>query len=228
MGIAPGRYPPGRYNSITDADGVRVGQSTLWDGESVRTGVTAVVPDRVDRAGGTLPAGFFVGNGYGKLIGATQITELGTIETPILATGTLSAFRVADALVSYLLRLPGNESLLSVNPVVGETNDGFLSDIRARPITEEHVMAAVAGARGGPVAGGRSGPEQERPRWASKPASEPRPASCRCRMAVRAYSGRWCRPISPAPCRSLESASIRRRCCRECRMRLMSEPGIPA
>jgi D-aminopeptidase len=157
LGIAPGSYPPGQHNAITDVAGVRVGQTTLREGTGIRTGVTAVVPDRADVAGGSVPAGLFVGNGYGKLTGATQIAELGTIETPILLTGTLSTFRVADALVSHMLALPGNSDLQSVNPVVGETNDGFLSDIRARPVTQAHVLAALAAARGGPVAEGAVG-----------------------------------------------------------------------
>ncbi len=130
--------------------GVRVGHTTLVQGTDIRTGVTAIVADQLaDR--GSLPAGLFVGNRYGKLIGATQLVELGEIETPILLTGTLSAFRCADALVSYMLSLPGNDAMTSVNPVVGETNDGYLSDIRARPITEEHDLAAVQGATDGPV-----------------------------------------------------------------------------
>ena len=148
---------PGPLNAITDVAGIRVGQVTVRDGAAIRTGVTAIVPDQVDRAGGELPAGLFVGNGYGKLIGATQLAELGVIETPVVLTGTLSAFRAADALVTYMLGLPGNAGLLSVNPVVGETNDGYLSDIRARPVTEQHVLAAISGARGGPVAEGSVG-----------------------------------------------------------------------
>ncbi len=148
---------PGPLNAITDVAGIRVGQVTVRDGAAIRTGVTAIVPDQVDRAGGELQAGLFVGNGYGKLIGATQLAELGVIETPVLLTGTLSAFRAADALVTYMLGLPGNAGLLSVNPVVGETNDGYLSDIRARPVTEQHVLAAISGARGGPVAEGSVG-----------------------------------------------------------------------
>jgi D-aminopeptidase len=115
------------------------------------------VPDAVARAGGSLPAGLFAGNGYGKLIGATQLAELGEIESPVVLTGTLSAFRAADALLTYLLGLPGNDRLISANPVVGETNDGFLSDIRARPITEQHVLAALSTATTGPVAEGAAG-----------------------------------------------------------------------
>src|SRR5665811_2396776 len=153
IGIAPGRYQTGALNAITDVPGVLVGQVTVIRDPDIHTGVTAIVPERLqDR--GTMPAGLFVGNGYGKLIGATQLIELGEIETPIELTGTLSAFRAADALVSWMLALPDNETMLSVNPVVGETNDGFLSDIRARPITEQDVLDALHGATGGSVAEG--------------------------------------------------------------------------
>lgn len=153
IGIAPGRYLPGQLNGITDVPGVLVGQTTLIRAPDIHTGVTAVVPTTLHERG-TMPAGLFVGNGYGKLIGATQLVELGEIETPIVLTGTLSAFRVADALVSYMLALPGNEGMLSVNPIVGETNDGFLSDVRSRPITEQHVLDTLHGATDGPVAEG--------------------------------------------------------------------------
>jgi D-aminopeptidase len=153
LGIAPGRFAPGPLNAITDVPGVRVGQVTVRREPDLHTGVTAIVPDQL-RERGTLPAGLFVGNGYGKLVGATQLAELGEIETPILLTGTLSAFRAADALVSHLLALPGNERMRSVNPVVGETNDGFLSDIRSRPVTEAHVFRALDEAGAGAVAEG--------------------------------------------------------------------------
>jgi len=151
LGLAPGRLPPGVLNALTDVPCVRVGHVTLVSGDSIRTGVTAIVPDAVDRASGSLAAGLFVGNGYGKLVGSTQLAELGVIETPIVLTGTLSVFRAADALVTYMMRRPGNSGLLSVNPVAGETNDGFLSDIRARPVTEEHVLTALSSAVGGPL-----------------------------------------------------------------------------
>jgi D-aminopeptidase len=154
LGLDLGPYPPGPANAITDVAGIRVGQVSVLEGDRIRTGVTAIVPDAVDRAGGSLAAGLFAGNGYGKLTGATQVAELGVIETPILLTATLSAFRVADALVSYVLGVPGNERLITVNPVVGETNDGYLSDIRARPVTEQHVLTALRGAASGPVAEG--------------------------------------------------------------------------
>jgi len=157
LGLEFGPHPTAENNAITDVAGVRVGQVTVIEGDSVRTGVTAIVPDAVDLARGSLPAGLFVGNGYGKLIGATQLAELGEIESPVVLTGTLSAFRAADALLTYVLRLPGNEGLTSANPVVGETNDGYLSDIRARPVTEQHVLSALATAGAGPVAEGAVG-----------------------------------------------------------------------
>jgi D-aminopeptidase len=153
LGIAPGRFPTGPLNTITDVPGVRVGQVTVRREPDIHTGVTAIVPEPLAERG-ALPAGLFVGNGFGKLVGATQLVELGEIETPIVLTGTLSAFRAADALVTYMLSLPGNEGMRSVNPVVGETNDGFLSDIRRRPITEEHVLTALREASDGPVVEG--------------------------------------------------------------------------
>jgi len=137
-----GTRPPGRLDAITDVPGVRVGHTTLVDGDSIRTGVTAIVADRLDEHR-SLPAGLFVGNGYGKMVGSTQLTELGELETPVLLTATLSTFRVADALVTYMLGRPGRADIQSINPVVTETNDGFLSDIRARPITTQHVLAAL-------------------------------------------------------------------------------------
>ena len=151
LGLAPGTGVPGPTNTIVDVPGVRVGHASIHEGTRLHTGVTAIVPDAVDTAGGRLPAGLFVGNGYGKLVGATQLIELGQIETPILLTGTLSAFRAADALVSYVIGRPGNEHVESLNPVVGETNDGYLSDIRSRPVTEAHVLAALRGATAAPV-----------------------------------------------------------------------------
>jgi D-aminopeptidase len=137
LGITIGTLPTGSLNAITDVPGVRVGQTTLASGD-LQTGVTAIVPD--DYALG-LPAAVAVGNGYGKLVGTTQVDELGVIETPILLTGTLSTFRVADAMVSWLL--DRDPKATSLNPVVGETNDGHLSDIRRRPITPDHVHAAL-------------------------------------------------------------------------------------
>jgi D-aminopeptidase len=156
LGIIPGSLPTGRHNAITDVAGVRVGHTTLIEGSDVRTGVTAIVHDGLTGAT-SLNAGLAVGNGYGKIVGTTQLGELGVIETPVVLTGTLCTFRAADALVSYMLSLPGNEQLETVNPVVAETNDGFLSDMRRRPVTEEHVLAALRGAASGPVAEGAIG-----------------------------------------------------------------------
>jgi D-aminopeptidase len=156
LGIVPGSLPPGRYNAITDVPGVRVGHTTLVEGTDIRTGVTAIVHDGLTGSQ-TLSAGLAVGNGYGKIVGTTQVSELGVIETPVVLTATMCTFRAADALVSYMLSLPGNEKLETVNPVVAETNDGFLSDIRRRPVTEEHVLAALHGATSGPVAEGAVG-----------------------------------------------------------------------
>jgi D-aminopeptidase len=156
LGIVVGSLPAGPHNAITDVPGVRVGHTTLIEGSDVRTGVTAIVHDWLT---GTqaLNAGLATGNGFGKIVGTTQVSELGVIETPVVLTGTLSTFRVADALVSYMFSLPGNERLETVNPVVAETNDGFLSDMRRRPVTEEHVLAALRGATAGPVAEGGVG-----------------------------------------------------------------------
>ncbi|NUR65770.1 MAG: S58 family peptidase [Streptomyces sp.] len=151
--LGVGDLPTGPYNALTDVPGIRVGHTTLIDPPRVHSGVTAIVPEGVS-PGRPLPAGVFVGNGYGKLLGGTQVAELGALETPVLLTSTLSAFRVADALVGWTLDRPGNEGVRSVNPVVGECNDGLLSDIRSRPVREEHVRAALEGASGGPVAEG--------------------------------------------------------------------------
>ena len=164
--MAPGRLPTGAVNAITDVPGIRVGHATLIEGTGIRTGVTAVVHDellpRGDEHGHTpqlpgtrkLAAGLSVFNGFGKMVGSTQVAELGTIETPVLLTATLSVFRVADALLSYLRERYGDEAPGTLNPVVAETNDGYLSDIWARPITAGHVRMALDTAAGGPVAEG--------------------------------------------------------------------------
>ncbi len=156
-GIVVGILPPGPLNAITDVAGVRVGQTTVVEGDSVRTGVTAVLPQPGDLFHEKVPAAIVVGNGFGKLVGATQVRELGEIETPILLTCTLCVWRAADAMVTWLLGRPGMADVRSINPVVGETNDGYLNDIRARPIRAEHVVAALEGARGGAVEEGSVG-----------------------------------------------------------------------
>ncbi|KAA1422953.1 P1 family peptidase [Mumia zhuanghuii] len=148
--LPPGAHPRGTHNAITDVAGIRVGHATIAEGD-LRTGVTAIVPEQLGASRRDLPAGLCVGNGFGKLLGTTQLRELGAIETPILLTSTLSAFRVADALVAHLLGWPGYESVTTLNPVVGETNDGFLSDVRARAVGPQHVERALAESRPGPV-----------------------------------------------------------------------------
>jgi D-aminopeptidase len=151
VGVRVGVLPTGPENAITDVNGVLVGHTTIIRGDSIRTGVTAVLPHPGNLFQEKVPGAVFVGNAFGKLIGSTQVNELGEIETPILLTSTLATARVADDLITYMLRLPGNEKVLSVNPLVGETNDGYLNDIRSRPITEQDVLAAITSAKGGAV-----------------------------------------------------------------------------
>lgn len=156
-GVVVGIFPPGARNAITDVAGVRVGQVTVVRGDSVRTGVTAILPHAGNVFRDRVPAAVHVGNGFGKLLGTTQVRELGELETPVLLTCTLCVWRAADAMVDWLLRQPGMEGVRSINPVVGETNDGVLNDIRARPLLPEHVVAALEGATGGAVAEGAVG-----------------------------------------------------------------------
>ncbi len=157
LGLKVGILPTGPLDAITDVAGVEVGQTTIIRGENIRTGVTAVLPHPGNLYREKVPGAIFVGNGFGKLAGSTQVEEMGDIETPILLTSTTSVPRVADALISYMLALPGNEDVLSINPVVGETNDGYLSDIRGRHISPDDVFAAVKNAKGGPVEEGAVG-----------------------------------------------------------------------
>jgi D-aminopeptidase len=157
LGLKVGVLPRGPLDAITDVAGVAVGQTTIVRGDNIRTGVTAVVPHTGNLYREKVPGAISVGNGYGKLAGVTQVDELGEIETPILLTSTVAVPRVADALITYMLQLSGNEDVLSINPVVGETNDGYLNDIRGRHITPEDVFAAVRNARGGPVEEGAVG-----------------------------------------------------------------------
>ncbi|HXE74231.1 MAG TPA: P1 family peptidase [Candidatus Xenobia bacterium] len=157
LGLAPGVLQPGPLNAITDVAGVRVGHFTLVEGENIRTGATAIVPHGGNLFQEKVPAAMVVGNGFGKLIGSTQVNELGQIETPILLTNTLNVWEAAAALADYTLALPGNEEVRSVNPVVGETNDGWLSDIRKRPLRREHFLEALRAASGGPVEEGSVG-----------------------------------------------------------------------
>jgi D-aminopeptidase len=157
LGVVVGILPTGPANAITDVPGVRVGHATVVSGDSVRTGVTAVLPHSGNLFQEKVPAAVFVGNGFGKLMGSTQVAELGELETPILLTNTLNVPRAADALLDWMLALPGNEQVRSINPVVGETNDGFLNDIRGRHVGRVEVFAALKDAREGPVAEGSIG-----------------------------------------------------------------------
>lgn len=157
VGVRIGVLPPGPLNAITDVSGVFVGQTTIVRGDNIRTGVTAILPHGGNLFREKVPGAVFVGNAFGKLAGSTQVNELGEIETPILLTCTLCVPRAADALIEYMLALPDNEAVMSINPLVGETNDGYLNDIRLRPISREDVFAAIKGARGGPVEEGSVG-----------------------------------------------------------------------
>lgn len=157
IGLAPGIFQPGAVNAITDVPGVLVGHTTVTEGDSVRTGVTAIRPHAGSMYHSRVPAAMYVGNGYGKLIGITQVRELGELETPILLTCTLCVWKAADAMVEWALSRPGMEDVRSLNAVVGETNDGGLNDIRERPIRPEHVTSALDGATDGPVTEGAVG-----------------------------------------------------------------------
>lgn len=157
IGIVVGVLPPGPLNAISDVEGVRVGHQTIIKGRDVRTGVTVVLPHPGNVFQHKVAAAIAVGNGFGKLVGSTQVDELGLLETPIALTNTLSAFTAADALVKHTLRQRGNEQVISVNPVVGETNDGYLNDIRAQRVRVEDVFAAIEAAAGGPVEEGSVG-----------------------------------------------------------------------
>ncbi|MDH4196453.1 MAG: P1 family peptidase [Candidatus Aminicenantes bacterium] len=157
FGLQLGTLPPGPLNAITDVAGVKVGQVTLSEGDRVRTGVTAILPHGGNVFQDKVPAGIAIANAYGKLTGSTQVEELGTLETPIVLTNTLSVPTAAEALIDYVLSLPGNETVGSVNPVVGETNDGWLNDIRGRHVTKAHVLEAIRRAAEGPVEEGAVG-----------------------------------------------------------------------
>jgi D-aminopeptidase len=157
LGIAPGILQPGPLNAIIDVKGVRVGHTTIIEGDAVRTGVTAVLPHGANLFQEKVAGAVFVGNAFGKLAGSTQVTELGTIETPIILTNTLSVGTAMDAVVRYTLAQPGNEQVRSVNPLVGETNDGGLNDIRGLHVSTAHVLDAIARATEGAVEEGAVG-----------------------------------------------------------------------
>ncbi len=157
IGLKVGIIPTGEHNAITDVPGVRVGSVTIRQGDSVATGITAILPHAGNIFRDRVPAAAHVLNGFGKMLGLAQVQELGELETPILLTCTLCVWRAADGLVGYLLAQPGMESVRSINPVVGETNDGRLNDIRTRPITPDHVRSAIESARAGTVEEGTVG-----------------------------------------------------------------------
>ncbi len=154
IGIVVGTLPTGKNNAITDVEGVKVGHVTLIEGQDIRTGATAILPHGGNIFQEKVPAAIYLGNAFGKLIGYTQVEELGNIETPILLTNTLNVGLVADGLVEYMINLPGNERVGSINPVVGETNDGGLNDIRGRHVRQQHVKKAIESAAAGPVTEG--------------------------------------------------------------------------
>ena len=154
LGNTPGILPIGTWNAITDVSGVKVGHVTLIEGDDVRTGITAILSHEGNLFQDKVPAGIIVGNGFGKLTGSTQVHELGEIETPILLTNTLCVPRAAEAIIDWVLAQAGNEEVRSVNPVVGETNDGLLNNIRRMVVTKEHVLQAIDAASSGPVGEG--------------------------------------------------------------------------
>ena len=156
-GVIVGILPTGPLNAVTDVDGVTVGQNTVIRGGNVRTGVTAILPHNGNLFREKVPAAVFIGNAFGKLAGSTQVNELGEIETPIMLSSTLNVPRVADAVIDYMLALPGNEDVQSINPLVGETNDGYLNDIRGRVVGRDEVVAAIKNARGGAIDEGSVG-----------------------------------------------------------------------
>ncbi|KRG65317.1 D-aminopeptidase [Stenotrophomonas humi] len=157
LGVAPGIFAPGKYNAITDVAGVRVGQVTLVEGDTVRTGVTAILPHAGNVYRSRVPAALHVGNGFGKFVGSTQVNELGELETPILLTCTLCVWKAADAMAEWMLAKPDMQQVRSLNVVVGETNDGGLNDIRSRPVTADAVRRALETAQSGPVQEGSVG-----------------------------------------------------------------------
>ncbi len=157
LGICPGVLTPGKLNAITDLENVRVGHFSLNEGADIRTGVTAILPHEGNIYQDKVPAAIIVGNGYGKLLGSTQVNELGELESPILLTNTLDAPRAADAIIEWTLSQAGNESVKSVNAVAGETNDGFLNNIRKRALQPDHFLKAIANSTRGPVSEGSIG-----------------------------------------------------------------------
>src|ERR1044071_7766124 len=156
-GVIVGVLSPGSLNAITDVPGVMIGHSTIVRDANIRTGVTAILPHGGNLFREKVPGAVFIGNAFGKLAGSTQVNELGEIETPIMLTSTLNVPRVADATIDYMLALPGNQEVQSINPLVGETNDGYLNDIRGRHVGRDEVFAAIKNARAGSIEEGAVG-----------------------------------------------------------------------
>lgn len=157
LGINIGIFNPGKYNAITDVEGVEVGHKTIIEGEDIRTGVTVILPHSGNIFQEKVPAAIYVGNGFGKLIGYTQVNELGCIETPIVLTNTLAVWIAADAIKDYILSFPDNKNVYSINPVVGETNDSYLNNIQKSSVKKEDVLEAIRNAKGGEVEEGAVG-----------------------------------------------------------------------
>ena len=210
LGVTIGIFPTGPLNAITDVAGVRVGQTTLIRGDNVRSGVTAILPHGGNLFRDKVPGAIFVGNGFGKLMGSTQVDELGEIESPIMLTSTLNVPRVADAVIDFMLALPGNEDVRSINVVVGETNDGTLNDIRLRPVGRDEVFAAILNAKDGAVDEGSVGAGTGRLHSVGRVASERPRASCR-RSSAGTRSAFSCRrtsaACSPSPARPSVASS---------------------
>ena len=183
-GVVVGILPTGARNMISDVGGVMVGHTSVIRGEDVRTGVTAILPHGGNLFREKVPGAVFIGNAFGKLAGSTQVNELGEIETPIMLTSTLNVPRVADAVIDYMLQLPGNEDVRSVNPLVAETNDGTLNDIQARAVGRDEVFHAIATASGGPVEEGSVGAGTGTIAFGFRAASARRRGDCRA-------GGRW-------------------------------------
>jgi D-aminopeptidase len=191
LGIVVGTLPTGPLNAITDVAGVRVGHTTLNRGTNIRTGVTAILPHPGNLFREKVAGAVFIGNAFGKLVGSTQVNELGEIETPILLTSTLNVFRVADELINYMLSLDGNSQVRSINPVVGETNDSVLNDIQGRHVGHNEVFAALQSAKSGEVEEGSVGAGTGTIALDGRAASEHRRAGW-----ANTTSACWCRRIS--------------------------------
>lgn len=200
LGITPGVLPVGKWNAITDVKGIRVGHITLSEVDDIRTGVTSILPHNGNIYQDKVPAGIAVGNGFGKLMGSTQIEELGEIETPLILTNTLAVPLTAEALIDWTLEQAGNKNVRSVNPVVGETNDGTLNNIRQIVVTKEQVRKTLENAESSPVPEGCVGAGTGTVCFGWKGASAQVPA-CFLKISADMPWAYWCNPISAACCK---------------------------